>query len=98
MKVFITGASSGIGEALATEYAERFQNKDTTIGLVARRSEYLQKLQSKLQETYKIKCAIYPLDVRNHQTLATAAAAFIQQYGTPNIVIACAGASPLCGQ
>ena len=93
MNVFITGASSGIGEALATEYARRFQNKDTTIGLVARRSEHLQKLQSKLQETYKIKCAIYPLDVRNHQALAKAAADFMQQHGTPNIVIACAGVS-----
>ena len=93
MNVFITGASSGIGEALATEYARRFQNKDTTIGLVARRSEHLQNLQSKLQETYKIKCAIYPLDVRNHQALATAAADFMQQHGTPDIVIACAGVS-----
>ena len=93
MNVFITGASSGIGEALATEYARRFQNKDTKIGLVARRSEHLQKLQSKLQETYKIKCAIYPLDVRNHQALAAAAADFMQQHGTPDIVIACAGVS-----
>ena len=74
MKVFITGASSGIGEALATEYAKRFQNKDTIIGLVARRSEHLQRLQFKLEETYKIKCAIYPLDVRHQLALATAAA------------------------
>jgi len=93
MNVFITGASSGIGEALATEYARRFQNKDATIGLVARRSEHLQNLQSKLQETYKIKCAIYPLDVRNHQALATAATDFMQQHGTPDIVIASAGVS-----
>ncbi len=93
MKVFITGASSGIGEALATEYAKRYENTDSTIGLVARRSEHLQKLQSKLQETYKVNCAIYPLDVRNHQALALAATGFMQQYGTPDIVIACAGVS-----
>ncbi len=93
MKVFITGASSGIGEALATEYAKRFQNKDTIIGLVARRSEHLQQLQFKLEETYKIKCAIYPLDVRHQLALATAAADFMQQHGTPDIVIACAGVS-----
>ena len=93
MNVFITGASSGIGEALATEYAKSYKNKDTIIGLVARRSEHLQILQSKLQETYKIKCAIYPLDVRNHQALAKAAADFMLQHGTPDIVIACAGVS-----
>lgn len=93
MKVFITGASSGIGEALATEYANRYKNQDTTIGLVARRSEHLQNLQSKLQNTYKVKCAIYPLDVRNHQALAAAATDFMQQHGTPDIVIACAGVS-----
>ena len=93
MKVFITGASSGIGEALATEYAKRYENTDSTIGLVARRSEYLQKLQSKLQDTYKVKCAIYPLDVRNSAVLAKAASDFIQQYGTPDIVIGCAGVS-----
>jgi short-subunit dehydrogenase len=93
MKVFITGATSGIGEALAIEYAKRYENENSTIGLVARRSEYLQKLQSKLQKTYKIKCAIYPLDVRNHQALATAATDFMQQHGTPDIVIACAGVS-----
>jgi short-subunit dehydrogenase len=93
MKVFITGASSGIGEALATEYAKRYRNKDAMIGLVARRSEHLQKLQSTLQETYQIKCAIYPLDVRNSKALASAAENFMQLYGTPGVVIACAGVS-----
>ncbi len=93
MRVFITGASSGIGAALAHEYAKRHQNEGATIGLVARRSEHLQKLQASLQDAYKIKCAIYPLDVRDSAALALAAADFMQQYGTPNVVIACAGVS-----
>lgn len=93
MKVFITGASSGIGEALAREYSKRHNNGDTCIGLVARRSEHLQNLQSSLQDTYKIKCVIYPLDVRDSAALAKAAADFMQQHGTPNLVIACAGVS-----
>jgi short-subunit dehydrogenase len=93
MKVFITGASSGIGEALATEYAKRYEYKDTIIGLVARRSERLQKIQSRLQETYKVKCAIYPLDVRDSKALANAARDFMHQHGTPDLVIACAGVS-----
>ena len=93
MKVFITGASSGIGKAIATEYAKRHKNKDTIIGLVARRSEYLQKLQNILQQTYKVKCVIFPLDVRDSDALSTAATDFIQQYGTPDVTIACAGVS-----
>lgn len=95
MKVFITGASSGIGEALAHEYAKRYQSENTAIGLVARRSEYLQKLQIALQETYGIQCSIYPLDVRDSHALACAATNFIQQHGTPDVVIANAGVS--CG-
>ena len=93
MKVFITGASSGIGQALAHEYAKRYKNTNTFIGLAARRSEHLQNLQQTLQDTYKIKCAIYPLDVRDHTALGDAAADFIQQHGTPDVVIANAGVS-----
>jgi short-subunit dehydrogenase len=93
MKVFITGASSGIGEALALEYAQRHQNNKAIIGIASRRSEHLQKLQAMLQNTYHIKCAIYPLDVRDSGALATAAADFIRHFGAPNVVIACAGVS-----
>ncbi len=91
MKVFITGASSGIGEALAMEYAMRHQN--AKIGLVARRSEHLQKLQSILQSKFSVTCAIYPLDVRDSKALAGAAEHFIAQFGTPDVVIANAGVS-----
>ena len=93
MKVFITGASSGIGEALATEYAKRHKNKNLILGIAARRSEHLQNLKKSLENTYNIKCATYPLDVRDSKALATAADDFIQQFGTPDIVIACAGVS-----
>jgi short-subunit dehydrogenase len=92
MKVFITGASSGIGEALAIEYAKRYK-EPVTIGLAARRSEHLQQLQTRLQETYKAQCAIYTLDVRDNQALALAGADFIERFGAPDVVIACAGVS-----
>lgn len=93
MKVFITGASSGIGEALAHEYAKRHVAENTIIGLVSRRSEHLQKLQYALETAYKIKCEIYPLDVRDHITLSAAANAFILKHGAPDVVIASAGVS-----
>jgi len=92
-KIFITGASSGIGNALAHEYAKRFADTGAIIGLAARRSEHLQKLATELQLQYKISCAIYPLDVRDADALQAAAQDFMQQHGTPNIVIANAGAS-----
>lgn len=93
MKVFITGASSGIGEALAYEYAKRHPHQETIIGLVARRSEHLQALQQTLETSYRVKCVVYALDVRDSNTLATAALHFIQHYGAPNVVIGSAGVS-----
>lgn len=93
MKVFITGASSGIGEALAIEYAQRYKSEKTFIGLVARRSEHLQKLQQALQQQLNVKCVVYALDVRDHAALANAAQDFIQQFGAPDVVIASAGVS-----
>lgn len=93
MKVFITGASSGIGEALAYEYAKRYQHQDTVIGLAARRSEHLQALQQTLEASYSVKCAVYALDVRDGDALTTAAQHFIQHYGAPNVVIGSAGVS-----
>nr|MBA3697057.1 SDR family NAD(P)-dependent oxidoreductase [Methylotenera sp.] len=93
MKVFITGASSGIGQALATEYAKRHADEKTVIGIAARRSEHLHNLQAILQDTHKIKSVIYPLDVRDSAALALAGADFIRQYGVPDVVIACAGVS-----
>jgi short-subunit dehydrogenase len=101
--IFITGASSGIGRALALEYAKRcsadrmdtgLQGSDFGhLGLAARRSEHLQELADELQKQYRVKCAIYALDVRDTNALQSAAQDFINQFGAPNIVIANAGVS-----
>jgi short-subunit dehydrogenase len=93
MNLFITGASSGIGNALAHEYAKRCSGSRTNIGLAARRSEHLQRLATELQSLYKITCAIYPLDVRDSAALETSAQDFIARFGAPDIVIANAGVS-----
>jgi short-subunit dehydrogenase len=86
LKVFITGASSGIGLALAAEYARR----GAILGLVARRGEALASFQQS-HPTHPI--SIYPADVRDADALAAAAAQFIAHYGCPDIVIANAGVS-----
>jgi NADP-dependent 3-hydroxy acid dehydrogenase YdfG len=86
LKVFITGASSGIGLALAGEYARR----GAILGLVARRGEALAAFQ---QSHPRNIVSIYPVDVRDAQALADAAARFIAAHGMPDVVIANAGIS-----
>ena len=85
LKVFITGASSGIGEALAVYYA----GQGATLGLAARRADYLDGLNRRLGGAN----ATFALDVRDAPALRAAAEAFISRYGVPDIVIANAGIS-----
>jgi short-subunit dehydrogenase len=85
LKVFITGASSGIGEALARHYAAR----GAIVGLVARREAALRALSASLPGT----TACYPLDVTDAAALQAAAGDFIARFGAPDIVIANAGVS-----
>jgi short-subunit dehydrogenase len=85
-KVFITGASSGIGLALAAEYARR----GAILGLVARRGDALAAFQ---QSHPQNTVCIFSVDVRDAEALAEAAASFIAQHGLPDVVIANAGVS-----
>ena len=85
MRVFLTGASSGIGEALARHYAA----SGATLGLAARRQNRLSELIAELPGEH----AAYPLDVADAAALQAAAADFIARYGAPDIVIANAGIS-----
>ena len=84
-RVIITGASSGIGTALARHYAQR----GAVLGLVARREAVLAQLAARLPSS----TLIYPADVRDAAALQAAAADFIARHGCPDIVIANAGVS-----
>ena len=85
LKVVITGASSGIGEALAVYYAA----KGATLALVARRAEVLAALNERLGGRH----ACYALDVSDAPALHAAATDFIARFGSPDIIIANAGVS-----
>jgi short-subunit dehydrogenase len=85
MAVFITGASSGIGQALARQYAQQGH----VLGLVARRGDRLQQLARELPTLVHI----YEIDVRDREGLHTAAKHFISEVGHVDIVIANAGVS-----
>jgi hypothetical protein len=97
MRLFITGASSGIGEALARHYAgvnvaagvKAADETPVTLGLAARRQRRLFDLLAELPGTH----AAYPLDVTDAAALGAAAKDFITRFGCPDIVIANAGVS-----
>jgi len=83
-RVIITGASSGLGAALAGVYAKR----GALLGLIARRRPELQALAATLG-----RCRFYPVDVRDSALLRQAADDFLAHEGCPDIVIANAGVS-----
>ncbi len=83
--IFITGASSGIGESIARLYARQ----GAQLGLVARRAEFLERIADELEP----RPAVYALDVRDADALKAAATDFINRFGVPDIVIANAGVS-----
>ena len=86
-RVFITGASSGIGAALAKRYAEQ----GAMLGLVARRTALLEQLVAGLPEPQRHR--IYALDVTDHAVLSAAANDFMAAAGGIDVVIANAGVS-----
>ena len=84
--VFVTGASSGLGAALARYYAAQ----GATVGLFARRRAELDALAAALPAG---RTTVYAGDVCDAETLAGAAADFIARHGPPDVVIANAGIS-----
>jgi hypothetical protein len=84
-KVIITGASSGIGRALALEYAAH----GATLGLIARRADLLTQLAASLP----VPSYTYAVDVTHARSLAMAAEDFVARVGIPDVVIANAGVS-----
>jgi len=92
-RVFITGASSGIGAALALFYAHR----GAQVALVGRREDALRAVMQSLppiagQASPCTGHRLYVADVRDRQALHRAAADFIES-GPVDIVIASAGIS-----
>lgn len=86
--VYITGASSGIGQALALQY----YRSGWRLALVARRTAELQawaQAQGLLAERY----AIYGADVCDVEAIAGAGQRCIAAQGLPDVVIANAGIS-----
>lgn len=85
--VWITGASSGIGEALAKQFAAQ----GAQVVLSARRAEQLERVQAQL--LHPEKHLIVPLDVTDYAGLADAYAQVLTQTGRVDCLINNAGVS-----
>ena len=85
---FITGASSGIGQALAW----RYHRAGYRLALVARRTDTLESWRVSRQIS-AAGCHIYAADVADLHSIVSAAQACMQSQGLPDVVVACAGIS-----
>ena len=85
-KVFITGASSGIGKALALAYAKR----GYSVGLTARREKILQDVAQACEKLGGTPF-VYRLDVQDVEKCKSVADQFMADAGNIDIAIANAG-------
>ena len=86
--VFITGSSSGIGQALAA----RFHRAGYRLALVARRTAEVQAW-AQSQGFAADSFAVYAADVRDVRAITETGRACIAAQGLPDVVIAAAGIS-----
>ena len=86
--LFITGASSGIGQALALEWARR----GGRLALVARRGDEMRAWVA-AQGWPADRAAVYVADARDVAAMTAAGRACIAAQGVPDVVIANAGIS-----
>ena len=86
--VFISGASSGLGQALAWRYYQA----GFSLALTARRTQEVETwaIRHKLEGA---RFAIYAADVSQVDSIVAAGKACLASQGVPDVVIACAGLS-----
>lgn len=86
--ILITGASSGLGEEMARQFAALGRN----LALCARRTDRLDALKAELAQKHpQVKVSVKALDVNNHDQVFAVFREFAQELGTLDRVIVNAG-------
>jgi len=83
----ITGASSGIGEALAQCFAGAAHD----LVLVARSADKLQALAQRLQNQYQVRALVLPADLSEPGSVERLAATLRRRRRVPDVLVNCAG-------
>lgn len=87
--VLVTGASRGIGKAIAMKYAKKGYN--VVINCI-KNEELLEKVKKEI-EGYQVSCLSYVGDIGDFKTCETLFSEIKKQYGTLDIVVNNAGIS-----
>ncbi len=86
--VFILGASTGIGFALACELAKH----NNTLCLFARDEKKLERAKNQIEQTAaKGPCHIFSADAKNYEALKSTLETVVKEIGAPDIMINCVG-------
>jgi short-subunit dehydrogenase len=86
--ILITGASSGLGEGMAREFAAKGRN----LALCARRTDRLEQLKSELEAKHPdCKVSVKALDVNEHEAVFEVFKSFKAEFGSIDRVIVNAG-------
>ncbi len=86
--VLVTGASSGIGAAIARSMSKAGAKE---VLLLARRKEPLKKVAEEIRSTGG-KASVYPVDLSSADTVRSVSSQIIEHFGTPDIIVNNAGA------
>ena len=81
--VFITGASSGIGEGCARKFAS--QGSDLILN--ARNVAKLEELKKELEKAYNIRAFLLPFDVRDRKAAADALASLPEDWKAIDVLV-----------
>lgn len=85
--VWITGASSGIGEEMAYQFAQ----KGAILILSARRVDKLNQVKNRCRNQYNAQVVVYPLDMTDNNAIEQASSYLISKFHSIDILVNNAG-------